>query len=123
MSETFAAQLTAAATLALAVLALATAILAFMAWRKQSREVSDQAEMLRLQAEEFRQLATDREREAQERRRAQAAQVYVWIKSLPPDLDLDLDPYRVVARVRNASPQPVYRLHCRWEKDEKPAAT
>jgi hypothetical protein len=119
MSETFAAQLTAVATLGLAILALATAILAFLAWRKQSGEVRDQAEMLRLQAAEFGQLAADRERESQERRRSQAAQVYMWEEALPPELDLD--PYRVVARVRNTSPQPVYGLLCRWERDEKPA--
>src|SRR5215472_8102112 len=57
MSEIFAVQLTAVATLALAVLALATAVLALLAWRKQSGEVRDQAEMLRVQSE---QLAEDR---------------------------------------------------------------
>ncbi len=46
MSEILSVQLTAAATLALAVLAFLTAALAYLAWRKQSREVSDQAEML-----------------------------------------------------------------------------
>jgi hypothetical protein len=45
------------ATPTLAVLALVTAVLVFMAWRKQSREVRDQGEMLRLQAEH---LALDR---------------------------------------------------------------
>lgn len=53
MSLIFAAQLTAGATLALAILALATAVLAFMAWRKQSREVRDQAKMLKLQSDQL----------------------------------------------------------------------
>lgn len=63
MSLTFAAQLTAVATLALAVLALATAVLALLAWRKQSKEVTDQAEMLDLQR---RQLAEQEKMSAEQ---------------------------------------------------------
>jgi hypothetical protein len=100
MSETFAAQLTAVATLALAVLALVTAALAFLAWQKQSREVKDQADMLKLQAEEFTQLSADRQREAGERRRAQAVQLYMWMTIDSKD--------KVIAHVRNTSQQPVY---------------
>ena len=101
MSEIFAVQLTAVATLALAVLALATAFLALLAWLKQSREVRDQAEMLALQAKELRQVSADRKREAGERRRAQAVQVYLVM--IPADEGL-------LARVRNTSQQPVYGL-------------
>lgn len=43
--------LTAIATLVLAVFAFITAVLAFLAWRKQSREVSDQASMLKVQSD------------------------------------------------------------------------
>jgi hypothetical protein len=49
MCERFSVQPTAAATPTLAILAALTAGLAYAAWRKQSREVSDQAEMLELQ--------------------------------------------------------------------------
>lgn len=55
--------LTAIATLALAVFALITAVLAFMAWCKQSREVRDQVEMLKVQAER---LAEDRKVNAEQ---------------------------------------------------------
>lgn len=108
MSVVFATQLTAVATLALAVLALATAVLALLAWRKQSREVRDQAEMLRLQAEEFRQLSADRERDAVVRRRAQAAQVYAW-QTWVDDA--------AVFHVRNTSQQPIYYLHFEWQRE------
>jgi hypothetical protein len=50
MSPIFATQLTAAATAVLAVFAIVTAIYAVRAFRKQSKEVSDQAEMLKLQS-------------------------------------------------------------------------
>jgi flagellar biosynthesis component FlhA len=102
MSLVFATQLTAIATLALAALALATAILALLAWRKQSREVSDQAEMLRLQAAELERVSAEREREAQERHRAQAVQVYMWVT-----LDNGAE---MVAHVRNTSGQPIYEV-------------
>lgn len=100
MSLIFATQLTAVATVALAVLALATAVLAYLAWRKQSREVRDQAEMLRLQAEEFSQLSEDRKREALERRRDQAVHVYMWVAQD--------DKGKSVIHVRNTSQRPVY---------------
>jgi hypothetical protein len=111
MSEIFAVQLTAVATLALALLALATAILALLAWRKQSREVSDQGEMLR-------QATADRDREALERHRAQAVQVYLEELVAPPPYDLD--PYVVAARVRNTSQQPVYGLRYQWHVNDQP---
>jgi len=76
-----------------------------MAWRKQSREVSDQAKMLKLQTEELRQLSAVREREAQERRRAQAVQVYAWWTMGEGS---SADGVQVTAHVRNTSQQPVY---------------
>jgi cbb3-type cytochrome oxidase subunit 3 len=115
MSETFSVQLTAAATLALAVLAILTAALAYLAWRKQSKEVSDQAEMLRLQAEEIRQAAAEREREAHERRRAQAELVYMWHAPVHVEVDGKATPGMTVeAYVRNTSPQPIYDLWFEW---------
>ena len=50
MSPIFATQLTAIATLALAILALTTALFALLAWLGQRREIGDQAEMLRVQS-------------------------------------------------------------------------
>lgn len=113
MSVVFATQLTAVATLALAVLALATAVLALLAWRKQSREVSDQAEMLRLQADALRQVSADREREARERRRAQAVQVYMWDTH---------DNVELVYHIRNTSQRPVYDFRLEW-LDAEPDGT
>jgi hypothetical protein len=115
MSEIFSAQLAAAATLALSVLALLTAVLAYLAWRKQSREVSDQAEMLRLQSQEIRQAAAEREREADERRRAQAELVYMWHVPVHVEVDGEATPDMTVeAYVRNTSPQPIYDLWFEW---------
>jgi hypothetical protein len=50
MSLLFATQLTAIATAALAVFAILTTIYAVRAFRKQSQEVHDQAEMLQVQS-------------------------------------------------------------------------
>jgi hypothetical protein len=115
VSEIFAIQLTAVATLGLAAFALATAILAYMAWRKQSREVSDQADMLKLQAKELRQVSAEREQEAQERHRAQAAKVYVW--EVPAHVVVDgedIPEVTIEARVRNTSMQPIYDIRFEW---------
>jgi hypothetical protein len=51
MSLIFATQLTAVATAVLAVFAIVTAVFAFLAYRKQSKEVSDMAEILNVQSE------------------------------------------------------------------------
>ena len=56
--------------------------------------------MLQLQAEEFRQLADGREREALERHRAQAVQVYMWVT---------IEGDELVAHAWNTSDQPVYQ--------------
>lgn len=112
MSEIYAVQLTAVATLALAVLALATAVLAFMAWRKQSKEVRDQAEMLELQSKELRQVTADRNREAEERRRAQAVQVYMWRGPVLGELK---GPFFAKVYLRNTSRQPVHYPRFGWD--------
>jgi len=114
MSLLFATQLGAVATLALAGFALATAVLAYMAWRKQSREVTDQAEMLKLQAEELRQVSAAREREAAERHHAQAVQVYMW--------ETPTRAQRIHSHLRNTSQQPVYDVQLHWlSETETPA--
>lgn len=115
MSELGATILTAIATLALAVFALITAILAFMAWRKQSREVSDQAEMLELQAKELKEVSAEREREARDRRRAQAAMVYMWQGPVHTETSGALTPDTAIdVYVRNTSQQPIYDLRVEW---------
>lgn len=92
MSLIFATQLTAVATAALAVLALAAAVLAGLAYLKQSREVS----LLLEQAK----------RDTDERRRAQAAKVFL---GAPPDTGLLVSPY-----ARNASDFPIYDVRIRF---------
>jgi hypothetical protein len=104
MSVVFATQLTAVATLALAALALATAVLALLSWRKPSKGVADQAAMLELQRRqlaeqektsakqagvlelqtvELRESLEERKREAEDRRRSQAAMITAWFASVP----------------------------------------
>jgi len=135
MSLIFATQLTAAA---LALAALATAILAFMAWRKQSREVSDQAEMLELQrrqladqqtatakqaevlelqAAELRESLAERKREAKEKHSAQAAQVTAWFGQ---QVRMNGTISGWGAMVRNASNLPVFdvRISFDWIYDQ-----
>lgn len=98
MSEIFAGQLTAVANAVLAAFAIITAVLAGLAFRKQSREVSDQAEMLnlqrrqledqreataeqagvlKLQAAELRESLAERTRQAEQMHRSQAARVFL----------------------------------------------
>jgi len=86
MSLIFATQLTAVATLALAVLALAAAVLAGLAFWRQSQEVGL--------------LQQQNKRDTDERRRAQAARVFLVT---PPDQGPPVGP-----RARNASDFPVY---------------
>jgi cbb3-type cytochrome oxidase subunit 3 len=102
VSEIFAEQLTAVATAVLAVFAIVTAVLAGLAFRKQAREVSDQAAMLELQRQ---QLAEQQE----DRRRAQALRVFV---GAPQGLTNDM---RMFAR--NASEFPVYDAQIRYLQD------
>jgi hypothetical protein len=72
MSLIFATQLTAVATVALAVLAIAAAIVAGLALYKQSREIAI--------------LIAENNRQADERRRAQAASVYIGLPLQGPRL-------------------------------------
>jgi hypothetical protein len=113
--------LTAIATVVLAVGAIITSVFAYLAFRKQSREISDQAEMLdlqrrqlaeqektntehvkvlTLQAEELRKSLRERERDADERRRAQASRVFLAVSR---DEAQPITPY-----VHNASDLPIY---------------
>lgn len=108
MSLIFTNQLTAVATLALAVLALITAFFAGLAFW--------------LQFAQFRDLYSDRKREQAERRRAQAVLVYLQELRTPTALApaRGLDLYTILARVHNTSQQPVYDLRYTWHVDDQP---
>lgn len=152
MSLIFATQLTAVATAVLAVFAFVTAWYARRAFLKQSQEVSDQAEMLKvqseqlteqrklnkeqtrvlaLQAEELHKSLAEREREAEQRRRAQAGRVFVsqqsyissYISVDPEPIEVDSrgevipdepDCTRVEVAVINSSDQPIYEAELLW---------
>jgi hypothetical protein len=99
------------ATLALAVLALAAAILAGLALRKQSREVAI--------------LVGQSEREARERLIAQASQVFILTETtdspVVEGMQRPITPYRaIVAHLQNTSQQPVYDVTITWRKQGEP---
>ena len=132
--------LTGIATAVLAVGAIVTAVLSYLAFRKQSREVgrpgemlelqrrqlaeqektsAEQAEVLGLQARELQGSLEEREREAEERRRGQASMVAVWFAWAPvtsainPDNDWG-------ATVRNASDLPVLDVRAAFHRVTEP---
>lgn len=144
MSEVFAGQLTAVANVVLAVFAIITAVLAGLAFRKQAREVSDQAEMLNLQrrqldaqrddsakqagvlelqAADLRKSIEDRERAAQERHEEQAAGVAAWFAWAQPTSGSD---GRIAGRrawgatIRNTSSLPVFDVSVFFHRIEEP---
>jgi cbb3-type cytochrome oxidase subunit 3 len=141
MSSDLSAEITAIATAALAAFAIFTTVFAILAFRKQSKEVSDQAAMLKVQsdqleeqrkvnAEQTRVLALqvkelgesleERRREALERRSSQASQVFVREERYtyhavgkPPEKD-------ITVYVRNTSKQPVYEVWFSWHSGGRP---
>jgi hypothetical protein len=92
-----AAWLTAAATGLLALFAVITAIFAIKAYGGQSIEV--------------RLLIAERKREAEQRHRAQRAQVFTWPGEAPLR---DAEDIRAAAFIRNSSSQPVYEISIGW---------
>jgi hypothetical protein len=150
MSEIFAGQLTAVANVVLAVFAIVTAVLAGLAFRKQSREVRDQAEMLRIQADQLaedrkvnaeqirvlglqavalEQAAADRERAAQDLRSDQATRVFVWgtvvenpmASAYLPRENIEVPLKSIAAYVKNTSSQPVYEVSVAWPSSWGPS--
>jgi hypothetical protein len=93
MSVTAAAQITAVATLALAAFAFIAAILAGLAFRKQSREVGI--------------LAEQNERDISDRRRDQASRVFMWAEADFPDPP-DQTVIGLITHIKNTSHRPVY---------------
>lgn len=149
MSVDLSGEITAIATAVLAVFAILTAYYARKAFLKQSQEVTDQASMLKvqsdeleeqrkinaeqtrvlaLQAEELRESLGERKREADQRRRAQAAQVFISEEHQPgssvkgvTDSDRfgaiafgEVDCIVAAVTVENASNQPIYDAELRW---------
>jgi hypothetical protein len=115
------AWLAAIAAVVLAVAATVTAIFAIRALGQQNGQLREQqaaharlADLIELQAEELRD-------SARERRRAQAAQVFIEVDRIPPVTaagpvrDEPDPPLRLSARVRNTSSQPIYDLHVIWQ--------
>lgn len=129
MSLEVATWIVAIATVILAAGAGITAKFAWDALQRQSAEVkaieqqvsdqkdlaSSQGEMLQLQAQEFRRAAAERDHDAQERRRAQASQVYVWEALVHVEANGQVTPGMTVeVYVRNTSLQPIYDLRIQW---------
>jgi hypothetical protein len=136
MSEIFAEQLTALANVVLAVFAIVTAVLAGLAFLKQSREVSDQAEMLdlqrrqldaqredsvrqmevlKLQAVDLRESLEERRREAGERRKEQAAHAFLTEErrhANPGTITGGIAYIKIT--VTNNSGEPLYDARLRW---------
>ena len=134
------ALLSAAGTIAAAVFAIVTAGDARRAFLKQSKKVSDQAEMLELQrrqlaeqekttakqvevlelqAVDLRESLNERKQEAEDRRRAQAAQVAAWF-AWAPVTDGMFDGAGWGATVRNASGLPIYDISVFFHTAEEP---
>jgi hypothetical protein len=116
--------ITAIAAVILAAGAIITSIFAIRALGQQSRQLGDQqavhaklAELLPLQAEELRDSLL-------QRRRAQAAQVFIEVDRIPPAAvaggsgqdEPDPPPWRLRARVHNTSRQPIHDLHVIWQR-------
>jgi hypothetical protein len=94
MSLILATQLTAIATAVLAVFAILTTIYAVRAFRKQSQEVGI--------------LAEQNERDSSDRRRAQAARVFIWTEATAGPNPQDAAVGGIISHIKNTSQQPVY---------------
>jgi hypothetical protein len=136
MSSDLSGEITAIATAVLAVFAIITGIYAVRAFRKQAREVSDQAEMLRIQseqldeqrvvnAEQVRVLALQAEElraSLEARQQASLELRYQYASTVAAWQD---EPYRsgmgwtVVAHVLNTGDRPVRDLSARWYADNE----
>ncbi len=129
MSLIAATQITAVATAVLAAFAIVTAVFAFLAFRKQSAEVTilqqqardqqdltaKQTPVLELQVRELKASLEQCEREADERHRDQARLISAVLgpEDRPPDIDPGAPSVlqgRTAVDLINSSPEPVYRL-------------
>lgn len=137
MSVIFATQLTVVATVALAALAFPAAVLAGLAFWKQSqevraieRQVKDQEELTQQQAGlleiQRRQLDLQQKQfgqQAEERRRAQASRIFIWTEPRTSPLTQAQRASMGTAlrestavHVKNTSQQPIYDLTISWHQ-------
>lgn len=105
MSSDLSAEITAIATVALAVFAIITAVFAFLAYRKQTREVSI--------------LIEQHQRDTAERRIAQASQVFIWTddtdKPIIDGVERHIAPrLEINVHLKNTSQQPIYEPDIAW---------
>lgn len=110
MSEIFTEQLMAVANVTLTAFAIVTAVLAGLAFRKQSREVKDQADLLKVQSDQLELQRRQFDQDQAERRRAQAAQVFIMIERVESRDGV----LTMTATASNTSPLPVYDLWVQW---------
>ena len=160
MSLIFATQLSAIATVVLAVFAIVTGVFSFLAFRKQSEEVraierqvtdqeeltrqqaellkvqssqlelqshqlddqreanAGQAKVLKLQADELGESLAERKREAEQRRSAQAARVFMSQQEGVSFTEEDDEPqsYSAIVTVVNTSDRPIYDAKLYWHR-------
>jgi hypothetical protein len=136
MSSDLSAEITAIATTVLAAFAFITAILAGLAFRKQSREVRDQAKMLMIESERFaeqRKLnaeqakvlelqASELRESLEERKRGQAARVFIGATWHPEDPEIG-EPSFCTPAVVNARDFPAYDSQIWYPSDTDHAYT
>jgi hypothetical protein len=123
------------------VFAIVTAVFAILAFRKQSKEVSDQAEVLKvqsrqldlqsqqlndqrkineLQVEDLRESLEERKREAEQRRSAQATKVFMSHKlevCFRQEDDDEPESIQASVTVVNTSDRPIYNIVLHWLRD------
>jgi hypothetical protein len=83
MSVDLSGEITAIATAVLAFFAIVTAIYAIRAFRTQSQEVRDQAEMLKVQSGQLELQRRQLGDQLTEKHRAQASRVFIWTETGP----------------------------------------
>jgi hypothetical protein len=107
----------------LAAGAIVTSVLAIRALGRQSRQLRDQ-QMIHAKLAELLPLLADELRESlHQRKRAQAARVFIEVDRIPPagaaalgQDEPDPRPWRLRAKVRNTSRQPIHDLHVIWQR-------
>ena len=120
MSPSAPAWITAIATVVVAIGVMIVAGLAGKALSARSRRVADQRELISQLAEVLTLQARDLRLSIDERRRAQACQVFIaltrYAEPAAPALDsAGPPPGQVTATVHNNSEQPVYDLYVIWQ--------
>lgn len=120
MSLQFSTQFTAVATAVLAAFAIITAVVAALAFWKQSQEITllqvqlrdqkefgeHQARVLELQAKDLVQSLEERRLSREQRYREQATHIFIWEDRSYSGM--------VIAHAKNASAQPIYDMEISW---------